>query len=78
MQLAVEKKIINRSKKLGERSAPFSSLGIRGEPGKIGVVKAMPVKFEKKQQQEKPLDFSSWNMPEQENGVIKCREYDFL
>lgn len=78
MQLAVEKKVINRSKKLRELSAPFSSFGIRSEMGKIGVVKAMPVKFEKKQQKEKPLDFSSWNMPEQENGVIKCRDHDFL
>ena len=41
-------------------------------------IKTMPVKFEKKQKPEKPADFSSWSMPEQEMGVIKCREHDFL
>ncbi|RYE20882.1 MAG: hypothetical protein EOP51_16885 [Sphingobacteriales bacterium] len=47
------------------------------QPGKTGVVKTMPVKFEKKQPG-LPSGFSGWNMPEQEAGVIKCRNHDFL
>jgi hypothetical protein len=78
MQLAVEKKVVNRSKKLRELASPFSSFSVSIEPGKTGVVKTMPVKFEKKSQRGKTPDFSGWNMPEQEHGVIKCREHDFL
>lgn len=77
MQLAVEKPITQRPKKIREISPRFSP-GLTNQHGKTGVVKAMPVKFGKKEQHEKTADFSCWNMPEQEMGVIKCREHDFL
>ena len=77
MQLVIEKKIADRPKRLRDISPRFSS-DFTNQPGKTGVVKTMPVKFEKKEQPEKTTDFSSWSMPEQEMGVIKCREHDFL
>lgn len=77
MQLALEKPIIHRSKKMRQIPPRFSS-ALTSQLDKVGVVKAMPVKFEKKEQHEKNMDFSGWNMPEQETGVIKCREHDFL
>ena len=77
MQLVAEKKIAERPKRIREISSRFSS-GLTNQPGKPAVVKTMPVKFEKKEQPEKASDFSSWSMPDQEMGVIKCREHDFL
>lgn len=77
MQLVAEKKIAERPKRIREISSRFSS-DLTSQFGKPGVVKTMPVKFEKKEQPEKTTDFSSWSMPEQEMGVIKCREHDFL
>lgn len=42
------------------------------------LIKTLPVRFEKKKQAVKEFtDFSTWNMPEQESGVIKCRDHDF-
>ena len=78
MSLLVEKKIINRPKKIRELTPRFSAFSLTSEPGKTGVVKAIPVNFEKKEQPEKTNDFSGWTMPRQEIGVIKCREHDFL
>ena len=77
MQLVAEQNISNPPKQIRKISPRYSS-GFTIEPGKTGVLKTMPVKFETKQQPGKPADFSSWNMPQQEMGVIKCREHDFL
>jgi len=77
MQIALEKPIAHRPKKVRDISPRFSS-GLTNQLDKVGVVKTMPVKFERKEQLEKTMDFSSWSMPEQEMGVIKCREHDFL
>ena len=76
MQIAIEKPI-QHPKRMRKISPLFSS-GLINQFDKAGVIKTMPVKFEKKQQPEKALDFSNWNMPEQEMGVIKCKEHDFL
>jgi hypothetical protein len=77
MQLVAEQTPVHPSKRIRKISPRYSS-GFFDEPGEPGVVKTMPVKFSIRQQPEKPADFSSWNMPEQEIGVIKCREHDFL
>ena len=78
MQLLEQKLIVNRAKNKGVVSPLLSKFGHPDLLGTIAVVKKMPVKFEKKPISQKQGDFSSWNMPEQENGVIKCREHDFL
>lgn len=77
MQLIEEQGISNRQKNRREILPLLSSINRPDQPGTIAVIKKMPVKFEKKQPAEKRADFSSWNMPVQENGVIKCREHDF-
>jgi hypothetical protein len=77
MQLVAEQNPVHSPKGIRKISPRYSS-GLFNEPGETGVVKTMPVKFNKRQQPEKPADFSSWIMPEQEMGVIKCREHDFL
>ncbi len=77
MQLVAEQQIVRPPKEI-RKISPRYSADFADQPGKTGVIKTMPVKFEKKQKPEKPADFSSWSMPEQETGVIKCREHDFL
>ncbi|MGZ5218704.1 MAG: hypothetical protein ACXWV6_13210 [Chitinophagaceae bacterium] len=77
MQLALEKPILHRSKKIRQIPPRFSSAS-PNQLDKVGVIKAMPVIFEKKEQHERKSDFTGWSMPEQETGVIKCREHDFL
>ncbi len=76
MPLIEEKRIIDRTKR-GHAAPLLTSLGGVDYRVSTAVVKAMPVKFEKKQLVEKPADYSSWNMPLQEDGVIKCREHEF-
>jgi hypothetical protein len=78
MQLLEQKLIVNRAKNNGVVSPMLSTLCCPDQPGNVAVVKKMPVKFEKKPITQKQGDFSSWNMPVQENGVIKCRDHDFL
>jgi hypothetical protein len=76
MLLPAEQKITDRPKEM-RKISPRYAAGFATQPGKTGVVKAMPVKFERKQPG-LPSGFSGWTMPEQEAGVIKCREHDFL
>ena len=78
MQLLEEKHVVRRAKNNSVVSAMLSTFSYPDQPANIAVVKKMPVKFEKKPISQKQGDFSSWNMPVQENGVIKCREHDFL
>jgi hypothetical protein len=44
----------------------------------MGIVKPIGSKIIKKQSLEKPTEFSTWNLPEQPSGYIKCREHDFF
>lgn len=77
MQVLEEKRKLNRQKDPGEPASLFTSICRPGLPGNTAVIKKLPVKFEKKQVFDKPADFSSWSMPAQEEGVIKCRKHEF-
>lgn len=74
MQL-IEQRISGRAKNRREILSPVPS--IAGSALPIALIKNLPVKFEKKQAVENRPDFASWNMPEPESGVIRCREHDF-
>ncbi len=78
MQLLEEKKMKNRQRKVSDNTLRLSSFSLNSEFGKIGIVKTMPVRIEKNERYLKVFDFSSWCMPEQPVGYIKCRKYDFF
>jgi hypothetical protein len=75
MQL-LEKPIINRQKKPGKILPATGSFNMTSLPAKV--VNIMPVRTDKKREQDTGADFANWNMPEQETGVIKCRKHDFF
>ena len=78
MQLQL-KKIPNRHGKLRGNSLRLSSFSLINESGKIGIVKTLPLRFEKKERYiKRVVDFSTWCMPEQPIGYIKCKRYDFF
>ena len=78
MQLQL-KKNLNRQEKVGENPLRLSSFSITNESGKIGIVKTLPLRFEKKERYiKRVVDFSTWCMPEQAVGYIKCKRYDFF
>jgi len=79
MQLLEVKKIASRQGKLRENTLRLSSFSLTNEFGKIGIVKTMPVRNEKKEQFiKRVVDFSTWCMPDQLVGYIKCKKYDFF
>ena len=78
MQLLEEKKIVNRQRKVRENPLRLSSFSLNSQFGTTGIVKTMPVRIEKKERFIKVADFSSWCMPVQPEGYIKCRKYDFF
>lgn len=78
MQLQL-KKIPNRQGKVRENPLRLSSFSLINESGKIGIVKTLPLRFEIKERYiKRVVDFSSWCMPVQADGYIKCRKYDFF
>lgn len=77
MQLLQENRIANTQRKLRKASLSLSSVNAN-TPGKMGIVKPIGSKIIKKQSLEKPTEFSTWNLPEQPSGYIKCREHDFF
>ena len=78
MQLQL-KKTPNRQGKTRENPLRLSSFSLITESGKIGIVKTLPLRFEKKERYiKRVVDFSTWCMPEQADGYIKCKRYDFF
>ncbi|WP_276502752.1 hypothetical protein [Terrimonas pollutisoli] len=78
MQLLQENRIANAPQRLRKASLPLSSVNVNNRAGKMGIVKPIGGKIIKKKNLEKPADFSTWSLPEQASGYIKCREHDFF
>ena len=78
MQLLQENRIVNTQRRLRKASLSLSTVNANTRPGKMGIVKPIGSKIIKKQSLEKPTEFSTWNLPEQPTGYIKCREHDFF
>ena len=78
MQLLQENRIVNTQRRLRKTSLSLSSVNANTLPGKMGIVKPIGSKIIKKQSLEKPAEFSTWSLPEQPSGYIKCREHDFF
>ena len=78
MQLQL-KKTTNPQRKLRVNPLRLSSFSLTNESGKIGIVKNLPLRIEKLERYiKRVVDFSTWCMPEQEVGYIKCKKYDFF
>ena len=78
MQLQL-KKILNGQGKVRANPLRLSSFSLIDESGKVGIVKTLPLRFEKKERYiKRVVDFSTWCMPVQAVGYIKCKRYDFF
>ena len=78
MQLLQENRIANTPRKLRKASLILSSVSAGNPAGKMGIIKPIGSKIIKKKNYEKPADYSTWSLPEQASGYIKCREHDFF
>lgn len=78
MPLLRENRAVNMPRRPGKTSLPLSAVDVNGLTRKMGMVKPIDSKMIKRQRLEKPTEFLTWNLPEQDSGYIKCREHDFF
>ncbi len=77
MQLLEKKRIVNGGIRT-DHALRISTLGVVKAPGKTGILKSITLQVEKKIREIRKVDFSTWCMPEQPTGYIKCKNFDFL
>ncbi len=77
MQLLEKEKATTRRRNRGAYVLRISSSGLVSTLGKPGILKMMPARIEKRTEQ-RIKEFSTWCMPEQQVGYIKCKKYDFF